>query len=197
QGRHEPGGAPAVTDEVPAPVYSGAGAAPRGPAGHHRLGAGERPERHQLGGAISSRRVVRGPSVADPRPRDPVSDRAPRRRATGHHADGQRQDAGLHRDPRMTSPRHPVELPSSEQPRDYYDFDRYISPQRMLTYWHQIREVMARRPARVLEVGVGTGLVASYLRASGIDVTTVDINEALEPDVVGSVQIGRASCRAR
>jgi len=87
----------------------------------------------------------------------------------------------------MTSPRHPVELPSREQPRDYYDFDRYISPQRMLTYWHQIREVMTRKPARVLEVGVGTGLVASYLRASGIDVTTFDINEALEPDVVGSV----------
>lgn len=79
------------------------------------------------------------------------------------------------------------ELPSREQPREYYDFGRYVSPERMATYWHQIREILALGPARVLEVGVGTGLVASYLRAAGVEVTTVDINEALGPDVVGSV----------
>jgi SAM-dependent methyltransferase len=87
----------------------------------------------------------------------------------------------------MTAPSDRAGLLSGEQPREYYDFQSYVSPQRMLTYWHQIKEVVATRPANVLEVGLGTGLVASYLRASGVAVTTIDINPALRPDIVGSV----------
>tara|TARA_B100000989_G_scaffold119543_1_gene88091 strand:+ start:4943 stop:5611 length:669 start_codon:yes stop_codon:yes gene_type:complete len=69
----------------------------------------------------------------------------------------------------------------------YYSFEEYNSKQRMLTYWYQIREILALRPKNVLEVGIGTGLVTSYLRHVGIQVTTFDINPALEPDIVGSV----------
>lgn len=57
-----------------------------------------------------------------------------------------------------------------------------------MNYWHQIDEVSALKPQRVLEVGAGSGLVADRLRAWGCDVTTVDINADLTPDIVASVE---------
>jgi len=57
----------------------------------------------------------------------------------------------------------------------------------MLTYWYQIQEVLKLRPTTILEIGVGTGMVSSYLRHLGISVTTFDINPTLKPDIVGSV----------
>ncbi len=41
-------------------IFAGAGAAPRGAVGDHRLGAGERAQRDDVGGAIPRERVVRG-----------------------------------------------------------------------------------------------------------------------------------------
>jgi len=75
----------------------------------------------------------------------------------------------------------------SEYPTEYYSFDRYITKHRILTYWYQIREVLELKPESVLEIGVGTGLVAAYLRNLGIRVTTLDINPTLNSDYVGSV----------
>jgi len=39
----------------------------------------------------------------------------------------------------------------------------------------------------VLEVGIGNGLVANYLKRRGINLTTLDIDRRLNPDHVGSV----------
>lgn len=75
----------------------------------------------------------------------------------------------------------------SEYPVDYYSFEKYNTKQRMLTYWHQIDQVLSCQPTSILEIGVGTGLVSSYLRHLGIDVTTLDINPSLNPDIIGSV----------
>jgi len=75
----------------------------------------------------------------------------------------------------------------SELPKQYYSFKEYNSKHRLITYWHQIEEVLALKPTSILEIGVGTGLVTSYLRSLNIDVTTVDINDSLSPDHVGSV----------
>lgn len=80
----------------------------------------------------------------------------------------------------------PVSEPADIEP-SYYSFERYNSKMRMLTYWHQIRETLLRRPRTVLEVGVGSGMVSAYLKHCGIQVTTVDINAGLSPDIVGSV----------
>lgn len=76
---------------------------------------------------------------------------------------------------------------SATLPREYYDFKKYVTKQRMATYWHQLDEVIELRPREVLEVGVGTGLVASYLTRIGIPTLTADINAALAPDFVASV----------
>lgn len=71
--------------------------------------------------------------------------------------------------------------------RNYYRFERYNSKQRMLAYWHQLKLVEECRPASLLEVGVGSGIVTAYLRHQGVSVTTLDINPALRPDHVGSI----------
>lgn len=39
------------------------------------------------------------------------------------------------------------------------------------------------RPKSVLEVGLGNGFVSTFLKRAGIQVTTVDINPNLEPDI--------------
>lgn len=64
---------------------------------------------------------------------------------------------------------------------DFYDFAEYVSPDRMLTYWHQIDEVLQLRPDSVLEVGAGPGVVASVLRGYDISVDTADLNARLRP----------------
>lgn len=64
---------------------------------------------------------------------------------------------------------------------------KYDSKRRFISYWHQIDEALALNPAGTLEIGTGNGFVAKYLRDHGLAVTTFDIDERLEPDVVGSV----------
>lgn len=81
-----------------------------------------------------------------------------------------------------------LEVIPGELPESYYDFGTYVSRERMLTFWHQLNAVLACRPTKVLEVGVGSRVVAGTLRERGIDVTTLDLNSALKPTVVGRVQ---------
>lgn len=68
-----------------------------------------------------------------------------------------------------------------------YFRDSYDSKARFCSYWHQIHEILALRPQSVLEIGIGNGFVSDYLRKRGYSVTTVDIDEQLNPDYVGSV----------
>ena len=63
----------------------------------------------------------------------------------------------------------------------------YDSKRRFASYWHQIREIITRQPKRVLEVGMGNGFVSRYVREQGIELTTVDIEAALRPDIVADV----------
>ena len=65
---------------------------------------------------------------------------------------------------------------------------KYDSRRRFASYWHQIREVLERRPANLLEIGVGSGFVNRYLRDREILVTSVDSDASLKPDIVGDVR---------
>jgi len=71
--------------------------------------------------------------------------------------------------------------PSQYFRREYDNKERFIS------YWHQIDELMTLGRAPVLEIGIGNGFVANYLKERRIDVTTMDIDDRLRPDKVGSV----------
>lgn len=80
------------------------------------------------------------------------------------------------------------DLDPKDLPGSYYSFQNYNDPIRMITYWHQINEVLSAQPSSVLEIGIGSGLVSSYLEALGIKVTKFDFNESLSPDIVGDVR---------
>lgn len=56
-----------------------------------------------------------------------------------------------------------------------------------MNYWHQIATVVGTKSVTVLEVGGGNRLVADHLAKLGFDVTVVDIDPELKPDIVGSV----------
>ncbi len=70
---------------------------------------------------------------------------------------------------------------------DHYYNINYDTKERFCSYWHQIQEVFLLKPRKVLEIGIGNGFVSNYLKKRGINVTTLDIDEELKPDIVGSV----------
>jgi SAM-dependent methyltransferase len=69
----------------------------------------------------------------------------------------------------------------------HYDFERYDDAERWMSYWHQLRLVLAARPRSVLEIGPGSGVFRSYLEQAGVTVKTLDIDAARRPDFVGDV----------
>lgn len=71
--------------------------------------------------------------------------------------------------------------------RSDYFTSAYNSPGRFAGYACQINEILALRPKRILEIGIGNGIVSYFLGQAGLSVTTFDYDEQLEPDIVGSV----------
>ena len=67
-------------------------------------------------------------------------------------------------------------------------FKKYDHFRRWVSYWYQIQEVLKLQPKKFLEVGVGNKTVSTYLQNRGLDVTTVDIDPELNPDVVCDVR---------
>lgn len=70
---------------------------------------------------------------------------------------------------------------------EHYRTEQYENKERFANYWHQIHEVSSLMPGRALEIGTGSGLVAHCLRTREIDLVTLDMDQELKPDVVGSV----------
>ncbi len=56
-------------------------------------------------------------------------------------------------------------------------------------YWQQqkIMQEYLKPKDKVLEIGVGSGFTANYLRSKGFEVTTFDIDEDKNPDIVGNI----------
>jgi len=83
----------------------------------------------------------------------------------------------------MTEPRRfePQVQVSASSYRDRLSITSFINAN------YQIRDCLQFNPRRVLIIGTGLGLEASILRGFGLDVTVVDIDPALSPDVVASV----------
>jgi len=60
---------------------------------------------------------------------------------------------------------------------------------RMITHWHQANAVCewTRLGGSVLEIGPGSGHTTWLLRHWGMNVTTLDFDESIRPDIVGDV----------
>lgn len=66
---------------------------------------------------------------------------------------------------------------------------RYMSLPRLITHWHQANAVVEHTKAggSVLEIGPGAGHTTWLLRQWGMNVTTLDYDAAITPDIVGDV----------
>jgi len=69
---------------------------------------------------------------------------------------------------------------------NYFE-ENYDDEKRWMSYFHQVKEILAFKPESVLVIGKGNGLVAEYLKLNGVKVTALDIDENLKPDVIASV----------
>lgn len=69
----------------------------------------------------------------------------------------------------------------------HYRFSKYVHKRRWASMWHQIDEVLAFDPARILEIGPGPGVFKATASLFGPRVETLDIDPELEPDHVASV----------
>jgi SAM-dependent methyltransferase len=76
---------------------------------------------------------------------------------------------------------------NSPQVGENHYLEEYDKKPRFISYWHQIDEVRKTKPVSVLEIGVGNGLVRDHLKRLGIDIITLDIDQRLHPDLIGSV----------
>lgn len=58
-------------------------------------------------------------------------------------------------------------------------------------YWQQqnLMQGLLGPGDRVLEIGVGSGFTANYLRSKGVSVTTLDIDEGKQPDIVANITL--------
>ncbi|MBL0742216.1 class I SAM-dependent methyltransferase [Chryseolinea lacunae] len=68
----------------------------------------------------------------------------------------------------------------------YYDLN-YNDKARFNSFWHQIDAALRLKPGKIMEIGTGSGVVKFVLQKSGTEVTTIDIDPNLGPDIVASV----------
>lgn len=73
-------------------------------------------------------------------------------------------------------------------PRDHYFNWQYNHKARWLTYFYQLQLFRKYKCTHVCEVGPGHGWVKLIAKDLGVQVTTVDFDPALKPDVVASIE---------
>lgn len=70
----------------------------------------------------------------------------------------------------------------------HYDPMKYLRPERMASIGYQFRLLHENFPEKhTLEVGAGAGLTTIILRQLGHEVHTLDVDEKLSPDLLGSI----------
>ncbi len=71
--------------------------------------------------------------------------------------------------------------------KDIYFGSQYLSPARLACYSYHLKEIIDCQPKNILEIGMGSGLVSYILKKKHYDLTTLDFEKALEPDITASV----------
>lgn len=70
--------------------------------------------------------------------------------------------------------------------KSIYDFKKYVSKMRWMSYWHQMDEILNVEAENILIIGDGDGLIRKML-LDRIKVSTLDIDEEMKPDFLGSI----------
>lgn len=68
--------------------------------------------------------------------------------------------------------------------KDHYEFEKYYKKWRWPSVWHQVNELSKFGAVSILEIGPGKGLLKAIADCFGMVVTTADIDDSLEPDIV-------------
>ena len=69
-----------------------------------------------------------------------------------------------------------------------YQDKLYSTPERFLSYYEQFKSVTSLNNVdKIAEIGKGSGVTSSLLRNAGHDVTTIDHDKSLNPDVQCSI----------
>ena len=71
--------------------------------------------------------------------------------------------------------------------KNVYFSPNYINVRRFGSYATQLSEIMELKPANVLEIGIGNGMVSYMLKKAGVNIVTLDLHKSLEADIVASV----------
>lgn len=70
----------------------------------------------------------------------------------------------------------------------HYAFGAYAFEGRFVSYYVQLKEVLAGNPVSILEVGVGDRVFGSFIKNNtAVQYTSVDVAADVHPDVVGSI----------
>jgi ubiquinone/menaquinone biosynthesis C-methylase UbiE len=70
----------------------------------------------------------------------------------------------------------------------HYNFEEYISKGRWNSFYHQIDEIISRKPNSVLEIGIGSGFLGTVLKnVLHCNYESMDIDNELKPDYIGSI----------
>lgn len=72
--------------------------------------------------------------------------------------------------------------------KSHYSFDKYALEERFVSYYWQLKEVLAQSPKSVLEIGVGDRVFGNFIKNNtSISYTSLDTAQDLHPDMVGSI----------
>lgn len=78
--------------------------------------------------------------------------------------------------------------PIPQVDKSHYQFGKYSFDGRFVSYYWQLKEVLALEPSSVIEVGVGDRVFGNFIKNNtNVSYTSVDVAEDLKPDVVGSI----------
>lgn len=76
--------------------------------------------------------------------------------------------------------------------KEHYNFIEYVSKERWMSYYYQIKEIMNCNVKQILIIGKGDGIISNVLKNSEgggkYEVTTFDYDKELKPDIVGDVR---------
>lgn len=68
-------------------------------------------------------------------------------------------------------------------PKSDYFNDSYFDVRQLMAQAMQIKHIHRLKPKSMIEIGIGNGLTSTFMRNSGVPVTTADINPNLDPDI--------------